>query len=312
VLRSLGYSARFYAVNNAPKVRYVPVPEPSDSKFAAEPSTYLQLLAAIRTAPSLQRLEHLLVTYGDRLDAVHVAAAVVRLPRLIKFRPEDLVDRSRDVVVPGPGLPRVRRKHGSQPRATHQELAAAIAGRIDALLPAHTSRFMPRQVACSVWAFGELQRLGVVQGMGSLPALLAAVESNDLAALRDHGHGADYAQLLQGLAKLGRPSVAEPFLAKLLPLVQSQLGSLQQRELHMVAWALAALNEATPQRMQGVADELMRTGTAFLLPASCAAVFWAFARARVSRPDLFNSLAGSIMGQAVLLAPQVCRALAGL
>ncbi|KXZ54201.1 hypothetical protein GPECTOR_5g295 [Gonium pectorale] len=293
---------RAYAINNKPSIRYVPVPEPELDDFRSEPTTYTQLLAAIRSAKTLKRLQHLVSTYSDRLDAVHVAAAVARLPRLIKYKPSDLVDRRDAVVVPSPNLQHVRRKHGAQPRAGHLDAGAKLAAQLDGMLPAHVHNFFPRQAACTLWAFGELHRRGVVQRMESLPDVLLSVTRGGLEPLRVHAHGVDFAQLVQGLAKLGHND--PELLARLEPLLLERLGSMQQRELTMVAWGLASMGGGSAQLFNAIADQLLRTSTAFLLPSGCAGALWAFAKAGVRRPELFASLAGSMVGQALLLAPQ--------
>ncbi|GLC41965.1 hypothetical protein PLESTB_001053100 [Pleodorina starrii] len=297
------HPVRFYAINNEPTIKYVPVPEPEYEDFSGEPTTYLQLLGAIGKARSLKRLQHLLTTHGDRFDSVHVAAAVARLPRLIKYRPADMVDRSDAVLVPTPGLPRLRRKHGAQPKQTHLAEGARLAAQLDALLPSHVHNFFPRQAACTIWAFGELRRRGVVERMDSLPDVLLAVTKGKFEPLRVHGHGVDFAQLLQGLAKLGFGDMA--LLEQLVPLLQERLGSMQQHELQMCAWSLASLGYHSPAVFNAIANQLLRTGTAFLLPSGCSSAFWAYAKAGVAgRVDLFGNLAGSMLGQATLLAPQ--------
>ncbi|GFR47583.1 hypothetical protein Agub_g9315 [Astrephomene gubernaculifera] len=297
-----GLQARFFAVNNEPTIRYVPVPEPEHDDFSTEPTAYTQLLSAIRAAKTLKRLQHLVSTYSDRFDAVHIAAAVARLPRLIKYRPDDLVDRSDVVVTPVGGLPRVRRKHGAQPKASHLEDGARLAAQLDNMLPAHVKHFFPRQAACTIWSFGELRRRGIVDAMSSLPDVMLAVSKGDMEPLRVHGHGVDFAQLLQGLAKLGHND--PDFMARLLPLLKERLGSLQQRELQMAAWALASLGYGSQKIMLSIAEQLLQTSTAFLLPSGCSSVFWAYAKADVEAPQLFDSLAASIIGQALLIAPQ--------
>lgn len=316
---------RGFAVNNKPSLKYVPVPESQHDDFTSEPTTYTQLLASIRAAKSLKRLEHLVDTYADRFDAVHVAAAVARLPHLLKYREADLVDMSASAVVLPSGMTRTRRKHGAQLRSGSAEVAARLAARVDAMLPQHVAHFFPRQAACSIWAFGELRRHGVIERMDSLPQVLMSVTRGNLQPLRVHAAGVDFAQLLHGLAKLGHND--EPLLDALLPLVTERLGSMQQRELQMTVWALATLRRATPELLDEVAQQLLSTSTAFLLPSACASVFWSYAKteglarlspggeggARVSRRrarvaaarvKLFDSLAATMMAQALLLAPQ--------
>ncbi|GLI62408.1 hypothetical protein VaNZ11_005028, partial [Volvox africanus] len=297
------YPVRCYAINNQPTIKYVPVPEPEFDDFSGEPTSYLQLLGAISRAKSIKRLQHLLSAHNERFDAVHVAAAVARLPRLIRYRSADLVDRSETVVMPTPGLPRMRRKHGVQPKQTHLLEGGRVAAQLDVMLPAHVQNFFPRQAACTIWAFGELRRMGVVDSMASLPDVLLVVTKGNFEPLRVHGHGVDFAQILQGLAKLGFGDLR--LIGQLVPLMERRLGSMQQYELQMSAWSLANMGYHSPDIFNRIANQLLRTGTAFLLPSGCSSTFWAFAKAGViNRLDLFNILAGSMLGQATLLAPQ--------
>ncbi|GIM05535.1 hypothetical protein Vretimale_10002 [Volvox reticuliferus] len=297
------YPVRCYAINNQPTIKYIPVPEPEFDDFSGEPTSYLQLLGAISKAKSLKRLQHLLSAHNERFDAVHVAAAVARLPRLIRYRSADLVDRSETVVVHTPGLPRMRRKHGVRPKQTHLLEGSRIAAHLDAMLPAHVQNFFPRQAACTIWAFGELRRMGVVDSMASLPDVLLVVTKGNFEPLRVHGHGVDFAQILQGLAKLGFGDMK--LIGQLVTLLERRLGSMQQYELQMSAWSLASMGYHSPDVFNRIANQLLRTGTAFLLPSGCSSTFWAFAKAGItSRIDLFNILASSMLGQATLLAPQ--------
>lgn len=48
--------------------------------------TRLQLLRALSAAPRVERLQQLVGNYRGKLDAVHVAAALTRLPKLASFR----------------------------------------------------------------------------------------------------------------------------------------------------------------------------------------------------------------------------------
>ncbi|KAG2485615.1 hypothetical protein HYH03_015678 [Edaphochlamys debaryana] len=294
---------RQYGVNNSPSIRYVPVEEPSFDDLAdSEPTTYTQLLSSIRSAKHLKRLQHLVSIYSDRFDAVHVAAAVARLPRLIQYRAADLVEGA----VPQPSAPHLRlpprRKQRAALRASHLEAGAKLAAQLDTMLLSHASHFFPRQAACSIWAFGELRHRGVIDRMASLPDVLLAATKADLQPLRVHGHGVDLAQLVQGLAKLGFADAG--LMAALAGLVRERLGDLQQIELQMVAWGLAQAGHADEALFRAIAQQMLATGTAFLLPSGCGAVFWAFAKAGMaSETKLFDALAGGLTGQALLVAP---------
>lgn len=325
---------RAYAINNEPTLRYVPIPEPEHDDFTSEPTTYMQLLAALRNARTVQRLQHLVSAYSDRFDAVHLAAAFARLPRLLQHRTQDLVDRSDVVVIPTPGLRRTRHRHGARIKPTHLEAGAALAAQLDALLPTHAGNFLPRQACCTVWALGELARRGLLpvgypHPAGHLPDVLLSLTRGNFASLRMHGQGVDYAQLLQGLAKLGYRD--EELLGRVVGLLSEpaasgappRLAALQPRELQMVAWALAAMEYGRREVYDAVADRLLAAGPAGgstadarpdggkgvagvkeLLPSGIAGLFWAYSRVGVVRRDLFDALADSVVGQELLLAPQ--------
>ncbi len=327
---------RAYAINNEPTIRYVPIPEPEHDDFTSEPTTYMQLLSALRNARTLQRLQHLVSNYSNRFDAVHLAAAFARLPRLLQHRTQDLVDRSDVVVIPTPGLRRTRHRHGARIKPTHLEAGAALAAQLDALLPVHAGNFLPRQACCTVWALGELARRGLLPAgyphpAGHLPDVLLSLTRGNFASLRVHGQGVDYAQLLQGLAKVGyRDEELAGRVVGLLtepaaPGAPPRLAALQPRELQMVAWALAAMEYGRKEVYDAVADRLLAAGpgsgsgsaadarpdggkavTAVreLLPSGIAGLFWAFSRVGVVRRDLLDALADGVVGQELLLAPQ--------
>lgn len=171
------------------------------------------------------------------------------------------------------------------------------------MIPLHVDRFYPRQAACTIWAFGELRRLGIIESMASLPDVLLAITKGQFQLLRVHGHGVDFAQTLQGLAKLGYQDLQ--LIKHLVPLLEQRLRSMQQHELVMSVWALACLGYSVSVIYNQIADQLLCTGTTFLLPSGCSSAFWAFAKAGVTdRVDLFTKLSLSMTGQATLLAPQ--------
>ena len=73
-------------------IDYVPIPEPKRDSYAdTEPKNYVQLLHALTRAPTLGRLTELVTSHSGRFDAVHVAAALTRLPRVIRYRPSDML-----------------------------------------------------------------------------------------------------------------------------------------------------------------------------------------------------------------------------
>jgi hypothetical protein len=59
-------------------------PRDSPDPYTTAPRNYIQLLQHIQRAKDLDRLEALLRSYGGRFDAVHVAAAMVAVPKLMK------------------------------------------------------------------------------------------------------------------------------------------------------------------------------------------------------------------------------------
>jgi hypothetical protein len=58
-------------------------PRESPDPYTTAPRNYIQLLQHIQRARDLDRLEALLRSYGPRFDAVHVAAAMVAVPKLM-------------------------------------------------------------------------------------------------------------------------------------------------------------------------------------------------------------------------------------
>ena len=163
-------------MNNKPTVEYVSVPEPKEDDYATEPTNYVQLLMALARAKDPARLHHLVTAYSDRFDAVHLAAAIVRLPKVLQYRAQDVV--ARDVVLPGLGVPRYLRRHDAKLRASHAGLGVALVRELDAMVPKHVAGFYPRQAASVVWSFGELSRKGVLPegAPTSLPNLLLVIK----------------------------------------------------------------------------------------------------------------------------------------
>ena len=91
---------------------------------------------------------------------MHVAAALTRLPKLVRYRGKDLVKT--DAVAPkGSGVRAEVPVDGALPRRLDSERAEAIARTLCAQIPQHTSRMFPRQAANCVWALGTLHSKGV-------------------------------------------------------------------------------------------------------------------------------------------------------
>jgi len=96
----------------------------------------------------------------DRYDAVHVSAALTRLPKLVRYRDKDLVKT--DVVSPkGSGIRPAVPVDGASPLRSGSELAKALATTLCSMIPGHCSRIYPRQAANCVWALGTLHGMGI-------------------------------------------------------------------------------------------------------------------------------------------------------
>ena len=125
----------------------MPVVENRLDTYTSPPTNYVQLLASLRHAGDLHRLSHLVTQYSNRFDAVHVAAALTRLPKLVQYRPKDMVHTG--VVAPqGSGLRAQVPLPGAQPREGHIAQAKELSATLLAMLPEHAARFFPRQVTC--------------------------------------------------------------------------------------------------------------------------------------------------------------------
>ena len=91
---------------------------------------------------------------------MHVAAALARLPKVVRYRDKDMVKT--DVVIPkGSGIRAEAPVDGAVLRQLGSERAGALAGKLCAMIPGHTHRMFPRQAANCVWALGTLNSMGV-------------------------------------------------------------------------------------------------------------------------------------------------------
>lgn len=68
------------------QVEYVKMEEPTRDQYTTRPTNYVQLLGALRQARNVARLAELVGQFGRTFDAVHVAAALTRLPKLANYR----------------------------------------------------------------------------------------------------------------------------------------------------------------------------------------------------------------------------------
>jgi hypothetical protein len=143
------------------KIEYVDLPQRKWDMYTSPPTNYVQLLSAIRFAPSLARLRELArPEMLQRYDAVHVSAALTKLPKLVHYREKDLV-RS-DVVLPkGTGVLAVRPAAGAAPRQQQAAEATALARLLLGMLPDHAHRLFPRQAANCIWALGRMHSMGL-------------------------------------------------------------------------------------------------------------------------------------------------------
>ena len=80
-----------------------------------------------------------------RYDAVHISAALTRLPKLVTYREKDLVESG--VVAPrGSGMLALLPADGASPRKGGAERARLLAKRLCTMIPHHAHRMYPRQV----------------------------------------------------------------------------------------------------------------------------------------------------------------------
>ncbi len=107
-------------------------------RYAGQPTNYVQLLQHIGKTRKLYKLQELVSEYGDKFDAVHASAALVRLPK-------------------------VAYRHGT---ATADDVTEETKTKVVALLEKLTvhmvamrDRVFARQVANALWACGKLSQL---------------------------------------------------------------------------------------------------------------------------------------------------------
>ncbi|MEW5296793.1 MAG: hypothetical protein WDW36_000047 [Sanguina aurantia] len=300
---SLSTSSHSLTINNRPTITYVPLPESPHDQYDSPPTNYIQLIGALSKAKDLAKLQKLVDEYQDKFEAVHVCAAIAKLPKLIYYRSGDIVDRSDSVVAPIHGVPRFVPVHGARVRDNHVVLGAALAAQLDAMLPKFVGACYPRQVANMVWAFGELAKKGVLAQPSSLPHLLLQIKKGNYQQLDIHGTGVDLAQLLKGLGHLQTQRDDPGLISALASFTRRHSNKLGPRDVPMVAWGFAKLGHREHTLYQALSEAATRHSLS-LAPHSIAIMFWALSRAGYTDAALFGRLAAGLRAQLVLVVPQ--------
>lgn len=215
-----------------------------------KPGTYVQLLTAIKASRDIGRLRRLCAEYGDRFDAVHAAAALARMPKVVEARQwhndERLAERLSTLV---------------------PELLAKLEGFKDLLYA--------RQISCSVWAVGRLAAVPDFDARKAVRPLLDDLASDSYRKLFQSGNPADISQLYHGLAML---QIREPSLLKALAtLTCKRISSFKAHEAAMAAWALAKLNQHPRPTLAAIESHLV-DNQLWLAPYNMSALLWALAK----------------------------------
>eukprot|EP00798_Chlamydomonas_sp_ICE-L_P022840 gene22841-30014_t len=290
---SLGLGTRSYA--KKVETTYVTLDEPIRDTYISEPTNYIQLLGALRHADDLGRMSHLVSTYSDRFDAVHLAAAIARLPKLLQFRSKDMVPTG--VVAPmHSGFRGSAPVPGSKPRPSQLEEAGKILNELKALLPQHVPRFFPRQVTPTR------------SDEGVLGLLMGPLKRNNYEDLFKHGQACEVTQLLKGLSQL---SVSKdiPLLSKVATFVMERSSEFTPNEIHTVARAFTTLKYIELElfvKLKQVILEWKVEQIKTLTPQGIASLMTSFALSDGKRQhkDLFEVLVEGVEPQMVLLTPK--------
>ena len=291
-------------------MEYVEVPQPAVDPYTTEPTNYVQLLNSIRAAKNLRRLQHLIAEYATRFDAVHLSAALCRLPHLLRYRDKDLT--ATGVVLPTHGLRPFVHKPGAKPKDSHAQLAAQLAAQLHAMLPAHVNGMYPRQVANGIWALGSLSKQGVPVPSELVEALLSLLKRGNYSLLKVHGEGVDAVQLLKGLAHLQFRDAQ--LIETLAAFVLTHVQQLRPRELQMAAWSLVTLEYkdgggggsagvGAGQVYSALGRRAAELAVDFL-PQGISTMMWALAKAGVHDPAIMKALADGLQPQLVLVVQQ--------
>ncbi|KAF5842748.1 hypothetical protein DUNSADRAFT_5120 [Dunaliella salina] len=76
------------------QVDYRAMKIPLVDQYTGDPKNYIQLLLALKQAPNVGRLKHLVDSHSARFDAPHVSAALTRLPKVARFRQAELMQEA--------------------------------------------------------------------------------------------------------------------------------------------------------------------------------------------------------------------------
>jgi len=224
------------------EVDYQVMKMPLVDQYTGDPKNYIQLLLALKHAPNVSRLQQLVDNHSAQFDAPHVSAALTRLPKVARFRQDELIQRAISATstrIPSfdpaaaykrGGLIRMLPVPGAQARRAYREAAAPLVVQLlqmilgqESLPPgAHLNaskkarrglikNFTERNAANCVWALGTLHRNGVqistrikLMAVDRLLSVFAGRQGKQLPAeAKDaSSRSLDIAQLVCGLSKL--------------------------------------------------------------------------------------------------------------
>lgn len=247
-------------------------------RYKTPPKSYVQLLQHIALAKKLTRLEELTTEYAAKFDAVHAAAALTRLPKL---------------------LPPAA---GAHPHSA--ERVSALLTQLQGLIEPQVPRFHARQIANCVWALGKLKPYQTPETRRLSQQLLQELSSQHHQKLFQGGRPQDVAQLLNGLGHL---KVRRPALLKAVSaFTQRQLcgsDAFEAKHVTNVAWGFARLGHADAALFDALAEQAVHQRQ-FFRPRSMAVMLWACTQANYRNPELFAALSEVAQSQMRSFTPR--------
>ncbi|GBF98873.1 hypothetical protein Rsub_11477 [Raphidocelis subcapitata] len=239
--------------------------------YTTAPTNYVQLLQHITSARRLVRLESLLRDHGPKFDALHVAAAIAVVPRLLGAA----VER-------GGGL---TPEQARRPRAVLEQLQELAA--------AHAERLQARQIANIVWALGKCHKVLGARETDSQARALAGQLLSELAGggyrkLHQGGGAGDAAQLLHGMARLRLRRAGA--LEALAAFVADPRRPATVGQLALAAWGFGRLAWRDEALLESVAARVAAERL-YLRPWSMAALLRTFTLQRFRHDGLAAAIA---------------------
>nr|8A22_Xd Chain Xd, mL123 [Polytomella magna]8APN_Xd Chain Xd, mL123 [Polytomella magna]8APO_Xd Chain Xd, mL123 [Polytomella magna] len=301
---------------NKVTIEYIKLKEPENDDYATrDPTNYAQLLGAISISRHLDRTTYLYETFKDKFDTIHYVTALTKLPGLVHYRGADLV--MRDGVQWSEGVKPFWQKPNAQPRKHLLPKAQGLLSKLEEQFPPHLNNLFPRQTANLIWAYGQLKRKQVVAACPFLGDFLLSLRRDNFLALDKHATGADYAQIVKGLANLqtaGSPAdedtraLIEDFVDQLTQEMLLRRGHarlLDAREAQSILWGLGKLNRRKNTAIIDVLCDVVLAGVNSLTPTALAGAFSALAKlGHSSRTDVFEAMAKGYHLQTTLMSPQ--------